>query len=275
MEPWFGLGSPWWLVLAFLTLIVGWWPEALAYVKKRSEKLTRTTSKPPPPSPNALSEPQSKTPKLQSWEVPGARTERFKIYEAACLLIGEEPSWPLLSVGAREEYNVLVGDAENCNLTVIPQKDTQGQEFDLAWTKGDDGPEALRNIEVHRKELRKYLRSIGRPIPKFLHEKFDDAPPPPPDPVLIDLDVRILRFLVEWEKLQIKEGRVMTNSHVHCQFTGEQEESVLVLDQRLIHLEKTGYITATVEPKPSLGIPETKYIEIHGVTEKGRRALRA
>ena len=40
METWFGLGSPWWLVLAFLTLIVGWWPEALAYVKKRSEKLT-------------------------------------------------------------------------------------------------------------------------------------------------------------------------------------------------------------------------------------------
>ena len=172
-------------------------------------------------------------------------------------------------------YNVLVGDAENCNLTVIPQKDTKGQEFDLAWTKGDDGPEALRNIEVHRKELRKYLRSIGRPIPKFLHEKFDDAPPPPPDQVLIDLDVRILRFLVEWEKLQIKEGRVMTNSHVHCKFTGEQEESVRVLDQRLIHLEKTGYITATVEPKPSLGIPETKHIEIHGVTEKGRKALRA
>ena len=67
----------------------------------------------------------------------------------------------------------------------------------------------------------------------------------------------------------------MTISHVHCKFTGEQEESVRVLDQRLIHLEKTGYITATVEPKPSLGIPETKHIEIHGVTEKGRKALRA
>ena len=266
MEPWFGLGSPWWLVLAFLTLIVGWGPEALAYVKRRSEKLTRTTSKPPPPSPNALSEPQSKTPKLQSWEVPGARTERFKIYEAACLLIGEEPSWPLPSAGAREEYNVLVGDTESCNLTVIPPKDTQGQEFDLAWTKGDDGPEALRNIEVHRKELRKYLRSIGRPIPKFLHEKFDDAPSPPPNPVLIDLDVRILRFLVDQEK----RGLAMKARYVYDAFT---DVVVSVLGDRLICLKEDGFIRATIVSKRY--VVGSLYVEmdIHGVSEKGRKDL--
>ena len=41
------------------------------------------------------------------WNIPGARTASFKLYEAACLLVGEEPEWPLSTQKSREEYNTL------------------------------------------------------------------------------------------------------------------------------------------------------------------------
>ena len=62
----------------------------------------------------------------------------------------------------------------------------------------------------------------------------------------------------------------MTNSDLHDKFL---DEATRVLDERLIHLERSGYITATVTPTPTLGIPELKKIEIHGLTEKGRKAI--
>ena len=149
---------------------------------------------------------------------------------------------------------------------VVPPPDTRGQEFDLAWTKGDDGPEALRNIEVHRKELRKYLRSIGRPISEFLHEKFDDAPPPPPGPVLIDLDVRILTFLVDQEK----RGLARKARYIYGAFT---DVMVSMIGDRLLTLEESGYIKATVISKRYVAGSLYLEMDIHGVTDKGRKAL--
>lgn len=34
----------------------------------------------------------------------------------------------------------------------------------------------LRNVEASRKDIRDYLNSIERPIPKFLDERFDKTP---------------------------------------------------------------------------------------------------
>ena len=149
---------------------------------------------------------------------------------------------------------------------VVPPPDTRGQEFDFAWTKGNDGPEALRNIEVHRKELRKYLRSIRRPIPKFLQEEFDDALPPPPDPALIDLDVRILRFLVDQEK----RGLAMKARYIYDTF---QDVRVSMIGDRLLTLEESGYIKATVISKQYVAGSLYLEMDIHGVTDKGRKAL--
>ena len=98
------------------------------------------------------------------------------------------------------------------------------------------------------------------------------APPgsgmvPEPPPEMLPLNTEILRLLVGLEN---QHRRPMTNSDVHNEFL---DVATQVLDERLIHLEGSGYITATVTPTPTLGIPELKKIEIHGLKEKGRKAI--
>ena len=44
---------------------------------------------------------------LKAWQVPGARTKRFKLHKAACLIVGDEPVWPLKTQRSIEEYNML------------------------------------------------------------------------------------------------------------------------------------------------------------------------
>ena len=97
-----------------------------------------------------------------------------------------------------------------------------------------------------------------------------EVPRPESKPPLADilpLDTEILRFLVGLEN---QHCLPMTNSDVHSEFL---DEATLVLDERLIHLEGSGYITAAVTPTPTLGIPDLKKIKIHGLTEKGRKAI--
>ena len=79
----------------------------------------------------------------------------------------------------------------------------------------------------------------------------------------IRLDCKILKFLCELEK----ECRHMTNKDVHMKFLGVLTE---ILDDRLIALKDFGFISASVTPTPSLGIPEHKHIDIHGVSPSGK-----
>ena len=56
----------------------------------------------------AVKPPAAGTPKPRgAWEIPGARTQEFKLHEAACLLVEEEPAWPLPTLKAKDEYNEL------------------------------------------------------------------------------------------------------------------------------------------------------------------------
>ena len=93
-----------------------------------------------------------------------------------------------------------------------------------------------------------------------LEEDQQQAGLPPPN-----LNQGILKFLIELEK----ENRRMTNHDVFAHFLDVRP---VALDNRLITLKESGCISATVTPKPTLGIPENKHIEIHGVTKKGKEA---
>ncbi len=110
---------------------------------------------------------QKPEPLLQraAWEISGARTKRFKLYVIACRLSRDEPAWPLPTEDAREEYNSLRGAIRNDQFgdelaREIGFKEGQGREHEL---------------EIDRKLLRKYLQAMGRPVPEFLEERFDDA----------------------------------------------------------------------------------------------------
>ena len=127
---------------------------------------------------------------VQAWKIPGARQDRFKLYQAACLLVGEEPEWPLTSQLSRDEYRSLVEAVEAFELEIVipdssPIELLKGsgnvtkalQDFELGWRRGAEDQESIRNVEVMRLALRSYLSSISRPIPEFLDERFDPDPP--------------------------------------------------------------------------------------------------
>ena len=109
-------------------------------------------------------EKQTKTTKQQPWEVPGARQKHFKLYEAACLLAGEEPAWPLPSQMTRDEYLSLCSDV---------QSDKLGDDlaYSYGWLEGEDGEEVY-TLKIPRKVLRKYIKSMDRPVPEFLKKRF-------------------------------------------------------------------------------------------------------
>ena len=117
-----------------------------------------------------------------AWNISGARLPRFKLYEAACLLHCLDPVWPLTNQKSKEEYQSLVIAAKEFRLRIVITdggvrtigEDEKGQQtFHMAWKEADDGPEALRDIEVDRKALREYLESESRTVPEFLNERFD------------------------------------------------------------------------------------------------------
>ena len=142
--------------------------------------------------------------KKKAWEIPGARKPIFKLYEAACLLHGIDPAWPLPGQLSIEELDhlihaVIVSDPEVKTVdlrVVIPDKairpsdpsDIAGRQHmyitelrigakrnDSRFNKASDR-EALHNVEVERKALREYLKSQSRDIPYFLDERFDARP---------------------------------------------------------------------------------------------------
>ena len=137
----------------------------------------------------------------EPWEIGGARQPCFKLYEAACLLQGIQPAWPLTNQLAIDELDDLVNavivhddKVEYVELrVVIPDEsirpldpsDIVGQQHyyilslrlggkptDSRFNRETDR-KSLRNVKVDRKALREYLESKSRDIPDFLDERFD------------------------------------------------------------------------------------------------------
>ena len=124
-------------------------------------------------------------------EIPGARTNKFKLYEAACLLVDEEPQWPPPSMRSREEYDGLIKAVESDKLMYLTD-DYEGNQKPINELHDDsetrltqigifihlyenDGGDFFQTIEVDRKSLREYLQSQSSTIPGFLNEDFDDS----------------------------------------------------------------------------------------------------
>ena len=149
----------------------------------------------------------------QDLEVPpGAPQQRFKLYEAACLLANGEPAWLLPNQLSRDKLDFLVDavrvhdpDVKHVELRVVIPEDAMRpldssfalrqhtyisqlrirdaqqiarlRDVKSGITCKELDREALRNVEVDRKVLREYLESKSRPVPEFLHERFDKADP--------------------------------------------------------------------------------------------------
>ena len=94
----------------------------------------------------------------------------------------------------------------------------------------------------------------------------ESAPQPEPTPELLPVDLKILPVI----SLLLQGQRPFTNHNVRDYLLDERPSFI---DDRLIFLKETKYIVATVTPTPTLGIPEFKKIEIHGLTAKGRKTI--
>ncbi len=201
-SPMAGIGSPplGWLLIGIGTLWGAWalWTSDLVRVwRKRRKRGKRTENERPHERPQDLEVP------------PGATQQRFKLYEAACLLANVEPAWPLPNQLSLDRLDFLVDavrvhdpyvkhvelrvvipsyamrplDLTNFALrqhTYISQlriRDAQQiarlRDVKLGITCKELDREALHNVAVDRKVLREYLESKSRPVPEFLHESHD------------------------------------------------------------------------------------------------------
>ena len=118
---------------------------------------------------------QPKPPKPPWWEVEGACQASFKLYQAACLWVGVDPSWPLPNQRARDEYTSLMEAIES-------EKLGGDLAHKFGWMSGDvkdDAPSTVHELEIPRDVLRKYIKSTGRPVPEFLKKRFDEISPGP------------------------------------------------------------------------------------------------
>ena len=85
----------------------------------------------------------------------------------------------------------------------------------------------------------------------------------------IEIDKRILGIIADLEQ----GGRPFNNRNVWDYLTDDRTSYI---DERLIHLKETGYITATIGPKRFIGATVSspiREIEVHGLTDKGRLLL--
>ena len=124
--------------------------------------------KPPPRS--------ADSPPKQPWKIPGARTGRFELYRAACLIVGEEPVWPLQTQRSRDEYAALCEDLRTEQLDDPESDKDETLSYEFGYRSGDeeDGtPSTVHEMELDRRNLRRYLYRHSRAIPEFLEERFD------------------------------------------------------------------------------------------------------
>lgn len=170
VEGFFAVGSPVWLVLAAIALVVGWY-EHIPWLRNIRRR---------PPTPPRNQQPTAPSPPKAAHEIPGARAWDFALYQLACLLIGEETTWPLQSQKAREEFNSICRYADG-----VPGL---GEEIGYASSENpariidyteDSG--TIYKVRITRVQARQYLHSQGSSIPEFLDERFDAACKPKGD----------------------------------------------------------------------------------------------
>ena len=102
-------------------------------------------------------------------EIPGARTQQFHAYQAACYIVGITPAFPIPEA-AREEYECLVHAVESEVL------DAEGNELSYKCgflNRSPEGKDMRHTLKLDRRTLRRYLVLQGRSIPEFLAERFD------------------------------------------------------------------------------------------------------
>lgn len=101
--------------------------------------------------------------RLWSSNVEGSRSSEFYLFEAACLLSGSSPQWPLPSLQCEEEYN---------HLFKLIRDGVGGGKLahESGWREAEG---TLHELIVTHKHLRKYLEHQQRPVPAFLHNRFD------------------------------------------------------------------------------------------------------
>ena len=159
-----------------------WWPA----IKGKWDRFKSST-----PKDKSIASPKSEPPralerKREAWGIFGGRTQEFRLYEIACLLVGVYPKWPLPTELAKEEYNALLAaiEAGKLDSPLVHENDTT-LSYDAGFLNRDDvdkpdelddegDPIAVPGILIERRVIRRYLRSIGRPIPEFLEELFDE-----------------------------------------------------------------------------------------------------
>ena len=126
------------------------------------------------PGPNGTLDERTSTP-LEPWKISGARTQKFKLYEAACYLVRVNPAWPL-PAKAREEYDQLLKTIEKEDLDKKNQPGHDTLSFKAGYLKGDGEqvPDTRHTLKIERQVLRRYLLTLNRSIPEFLEERFDE-----------------------------------------------------------------------------------------------------
>ena len=103
---------------------------------------------------------------LNAWQVPGARTKWFTLHNAACLIVGDEPVWPLKTQRSIEEYNMLC----ECIRTKQLDEPEENPEYTLSFQMGFQSP---KDLHIDRRTLRRYVALQNRETPTFLVEKYD------------------------------------------------------------------------------------------------------
>lgn len=100
------------------------------------------------------------SPQVGRLEIPGSVQRQFKLYEAACLLVDEEPAWPIPTQRARDRYVFLVSEIKNDKFGDDMAFDFGGAEF-----RGNE-----HEFPIRREDLREGLEAMNRPLPPFLRE---------------------------------------------------------------------------------------------------------
>ena len=186
-----------------------------------------------------------------------------------CLIVGEEPAWPLQTQRSRDEYAALYEDLRTEELDDPESGEDETLSYEFGHRSGDeeDGtPSTVHEMELDRRTLRRYLHRHSRAIPEFLDERFDhqlgEQPTPPIKPKLLtELEWQILKFL---DSKLPSPGEVTTSDvHSHKPFL---RVSPALLYQGILQLKLEGYIEAEEFRYPM-------YFKVNRITEKGRKAL--
>ena len=158
LEPLFPLGDWKWVIVAVIGIVVYAWSDA-----ELRGRAIRVLIGPAGRTDDRQND------QLPAWKIPGARAKWFKLHEAACLLVEDEPSWPLPTQRSRDEYAVLCDAIRGEKLDDGEADDTLSYQY--GWHEED---ETVHLLELDRRVLRRYLYRNNRPIPDFLHERFDE-----------------------------------------------------------------------------------------------------